>query len=61
VIVGERYCILNLAISVNKYNPLRGMLHQITVGNYDEESGNQRAIYGQFVFRVVSGSRSAFG
>jgi len=36
------------------------MLDRITVGNYVEESGNQRAIYEQCVFRMVNGSRSAF-
>jgi len=32
------------------------MLHQIT-GNYDEENGSQRGIYGQCVFRVLSDNR----
>jgi len=31
------------------------MLHQVIVRNYDEESRNQRAIYGQCMFRVISG------
>jgi len=52
--------ILNLTININKYNPLHAGCYNY-VGNYDEVSGNQRAIYGQCVFRVVSSSRSAFG
>jgi len=55
--------ILNLTINVNKYNPLHAgcYIELPWEMNYDEESDNQRAVYGQCVFRVVSSSYSAFG
>jgi len=52
--------ILDLTVNVNRYNLSYAcrMLCEITARHNDEESGDQRAIDGQCVLRMVGGGRS---